>query len=561
MAYRPDIDGMRAVAVAGVVAFHARPALAPGGFSGVDIFFAISGYLISRLIIDALDGRRFRFGDFYARRLVRLAPALAVVLAACWGFGWLTLLPSEYAQLGTHVAGGAGFLDNVVFWTESGYFDTDAASKPLLHLWSLGVEEQFYLVWPPLVALAWWRRVAPLRVMLGLAALSFAVNIATVHAHPAAAFYLPPSRLWELSLGGALACRSSRPRRDLPRWLPTALSGSALVLLVTSFAVLGSGHPFPGWWALMPIGWALATIAAGPDAWVNRVVLSHPLFTFVGAISYPLYLWHWPLLTFARIVTSGDPGGPLITALVAASVLLAWLTYRFVEQPVQNAYRAGRTRWLPARLAAGLALVAIAGVSVRVWSHELPPRFPSNVQALVDFEYDYAAAYRERRCYLMPDQPQSAFAPECVDADDGTGAPLVVLWGRFARGASLSGFAPAAARRAVPAGAVHGQRLSAPAGVRGAGAAVLPRRQRQRNRTNRRPEAAGCTAGRALGRVRLLPSRRHRRRSSPRITGSYRAARPAAELDRTGAATALQRGAAPSLCGRAASPALSRREL
>jgi peptidoglycan/LPS O-acetylase OafA/YrhL len=428
-AYRPDIDGMRAVAVAGVVAFHANPRLAPGGFSGVDVFLAISGYLISRLILDALAGGAFRFRDFYARRLVRLAPALAIVLAACWGFGWLTLLPSEYAQLGTHVAGGAGFLDNVVFWSESGYFDADAATKPLLHLWSLGVEEQFYLLWPPLVALAWWRRVPLLGVMLGLALVSFAVNVATVHSHPAAAFYLPPSRLWELSLGGALACLSYRAPLDVPRWLPSAASGGALVLLVMSFAWLGAGHPFPGWWALLPVGWALATIAAGPNAWVNRVVLGHPVLTFVGAISYPLYLWHWPLLTFARIVTSGDPGGGLIATLVTASVLLAWLTYRFVEQPVQSAYRAGRTRWVPARLVASLGAVAIAGLSVRVWSRELPSRFPSTVQALVDFEYDYAAAYRERRCYLMPDQPQSAFAPECVDAGGATAAPLVVLWG------------------------------------------------------------------------------------------------------------------------------------
>jgi peptidoglycan/LPS O-acetylase OafA/YrhL len=428
-AYRADVDGMRAVAVAGVVAFHANPALAPGGFSGVDIFFVISGFLISRLIIQGLESGRFRFRDFYARRLVRLVPALTVVLAGCWAFGWLTLLPAEYAQLGTHVAGGAGFLDNLVFWSESGYFDSDAATKPLLHLWSLGVEEQFYLVWPPLVALAWWRRVPLLGVMFGVAVVSFAVNIATVHSHPAAAFYLPATRLWELSLGGVLACLSTQRRGQLPHWLQWTSNAGTVVLLAASLAWLDGTRPYPGWWALLPVAWAILTIAAGPDAWVNRVILSHPLLTFFGAISYPLYLWHWPLLTFARVITSGDPGGTLTAALVAASVLLAWLTYRLVEQPLQSAYRSGRARWLPVHLAASLAVVAIAGLSVRVWSRELPPRFPSSVQALVDFQFDYASAYRERRCYLMPDQPRTAFAPECVDAQTATGEPLVVLWG------------------------------------------------------------------------------------------------------------------------------------
>jgi peptidoglycan/LPS O-acetylase OafA/YrhL len=434
---------MRAVAVAGVVAFHANPGLAPGGFSGVDIFFVISGYLISRLVVDALAAGMFRFAGFYARRLVRLVPALAVVLFACWTFGWFTLLPAEYAQLGTHLAAGAGFVANIVFWTETGYFDTDAASKPLLHLWSLGVEEQFYLLWPLLLALAWWVRARLLFVMLGVAAVSLAVNIATVGAHPAAAFYLPASRLWELALGGALACLSWRDHADarlalprwigrtaaaLPRWLPSAASGGALVLLVASLTMLG-GRPFPGWWALLPVGWALVTIAAGPGAWVNRVVLSHRALTFVGAISYPLYLWHWPLLTFARVVTVGELGSLATAGLVTVAGLLAALTYRFVERPAQAAYRAGRMAWLPAQLVTALVVVAAAGLSVRVWSRELPPRFPASVQALVDFQYDYATAYRERVCYLMADQPGTAFGTDCVDERAGPTAPLLVLWG------------------------------------------------------------------------------------------------------------------------------------
>ena len=443
-AYRPDLDGLRGIAILGVVAFHADARLAPGGFSGVDVFFVLSGYLISRLVIDGLARGTFRFGPFFARRLVRLGPALALVLIACWAVGWLTLLPAEYAQLGAHIAAGAGFVANLAFWRESGhYFDTDAASKPLLHLWSLGVEEQFYLLWPLCLAAAWWRRVPLLPVVLTLGAVSFLINIATVGTHASAAFYLPPARLWELAVGGALACMSlartsdtrlaqpawlSRAAARVPGWLPAAAGASGLLLIGLSWALLG-GRTIPGWWALLPVLGLGLVIGAGPRAWTNRTVLSHPVLTFVGLISYPLYLWHWPVLTFTRIVTSRDPGWWMTAAGVAGSVVLAWLTYRFVEQPVQAEYRAGGRVWLPVRLVAALAIAAAVGTAVLVWSPELPARFPASVQYLVDFQYDYASAYREGRCYLSPGQAGDAFADECVDAPGRPGTPLVVLWG------------------------------------------------------------------------------------------------------------------------------------
>ena len=443
-AYRSDLDGMRALAVLGVVAFHADVRLAPGGFAGVDVFFVLSGYLISQLVMRALADGTFRFREFFVRRLVRLGPALAIVLVGCWAAGWLTLLPVEYAQLGAHIAAGAGFVANIVFWQESGaYFDAGAASKPLLHLWSLGVEEQFYLVWPLCLAAAWRWRVPLLPVVLALGAVSFAINLATVGTHPAAAFYLPFARFWELAAGGALACLAFGPASDarlrrpswlsraadhVPSWLPSISSAAGLALLGASMAVLG-GRAVPGWWAVLPVAGAVLLIAAGERSWVNRVVLSHPALTFVGVISYPLYLWHWPILTFTRIVTSREPAPLVIAAAAGGSVLLAWLTYRFVEQPAQAGYREGLDGWLPARLVAALAMSAAVGFSVLGWRDALPSRFPASVQYLVDFEYDYATAYREGRCYLGADQPRAAFAAECVDAPATAGAPLVVLWG------------------------------------------------------------------------------------------------------------------------------------
>jgi peptidoglycan/LPS O-acetylase OafA/YrhL len=175
--YRPDIDGLRAIAVLSVIAFHAFPNWAVGGFTGVDIFFVISGYLISTIIFDNLDKGTFSFGDFYGRRIKRIFPALLTVLITCYLFGWLTLLADEFKQLGKHLVAGAGFVSNLVLWSEAGYFDNSAETKPLLHLWSLGIEEQFYLIWPILLWLGYKRKFNLLTLTLILAAASLYFNM------------------------------------------------------------------------------------------------------------------------------------------------------------------------------------------------------------------------------------------------------------------------------------------------------------------------------------------------------------------------------------------------
>ena len=419
MTYRPDIDGLRAFAVLSVVAYHADPARAPGGFAGVDVFFVISGFLITSLLLESKRTGSFSIRSFYARRLRRLAPSLAVVLAATIAAGWVWLSTEDLAQLGTHVAASAAFVMNFVLWGETGYFDRAAEQKPLLHLWSLGVEEQFYLLWPALLALT-VRRARPSTVVGAVAALSFAANVLTLQWSPATAFYWPTTRLWELALGGVLAC-VRLPSAAAAR---NACAVAGALLLTATVVLLRGDATFPGWWALLPALGAALTIAAGPQAWFNRLVLARPLFVFVGLISYPLYLWHWPILTFARLLTADSLSALAVAILVAVAFVLSWLCYRFVEKPLRH----GSSRWVVPGLAGALACACAAGLALRVQATSLPARFPAEVQALADFSYRYEPVYRERVCYLTPDQPPAALAPECIERQPA-GAPLVVLWG------------------------------------------------------------------------------------------------------------------------------------
>ena len=421
--YRRDIDGLRALAVAAVVCYHAFPGVAPGGFVGVDVFFVISGYLISGLVLADLRAGAFTVRGFYARRIRRIFPALAVVLVACLAFGWLTLLPNEYDQLGQHVAGGGGFALNFLLWSESGYFDTAAELKPLLHLWSLGIEEQFYLVWPLLLLLASRLRRSPLLLVLPVLALSFTLNVRTVGGDAVAAFYSPATRLWELAAGSALACAAPwTASLAAVRRGSLSLLGLALVLLAV--VVLRSDRVFPGWWAALPVAGAALVIAAGPDTWAGRL-LSHRAAVFVGLISYPLYLWHWPALAFLRILSPGTPSLAPRIAAVAASGVAAWLTYRWIEHPLRFG-RARRRSGAVIALALAMAAIAAAGFSVHALGG-LPSRMPGPLRTIASADYDFTTDARVDRCWLGATAPFDGFAGECLDAGDAR--PLAVVWG------------------------------------------------------------------------------------------------------------------------------------
>ena len=358
LSYRPDIDGLRALAVLPVVAFHAFPGRVPGGFVGVDIFFVISGFLISSILIREMRCGSYSLARFYVRRIRRIFPALVIVLVATLAIGRALLLSSEIEQLAKHVVTGALFAANFGLWNEAGYFDVSSDFKPLLHLWSLGVEEQFYIVWPIALALLFRLGGRLTLAIVAAAAASFLLNIFIVADNAVMAFYFPLTRFWELLLGATLASMTFLPRSRL---LADLLSSTGIGLILASIAIINVDVPYPGWWALLPVAGALCIIAAGPEAWGNRHLLGNRIAVWFGLISYPLYLWHWPLLSFLRIT---DPipteNGQRLTRLaaIALSIFLAWATYRLVELKV-------RRRKPPAyvgRLVSAMAAICVVAV-------------------------------------------------------------------------------------------------------------------------------------------------------------------------------------------------------
>lgn len=355
--YRPDVDGLRALAVLAVVGFHAFAPWVPGGFVGVDIFFVVSGFLITGIVFDELEHGSFSLKSFYVRRVRRLLPALVTVIAVVYAVGWFVLLPSEFEELGRHVVGAALFASNFLLWSETGYFDTAAEVKPLLHLWSLGIEEQFYLVWPLLLtALRRWRM---LWGTLALMVLSLVWNSISVWMDPSAAFYLPHQRFWELLAGAALALMVRHRRLGELANHPALLSTLGLLLIATSVFGIDGHHRFPGLAAVPAVLGTALIILAGPQAWPNRA-LSAPALVWIGLISYPLYLWHWPLLSFARILEGREPDVASRFALMAAAVVLASLTYRFVEQPFRHGRLRAQSVRLPLRAMAVVGALGLA---------------------------------------------------------------------------------------------------------------------------------------------------------------------------------------------------------
>lgn len=414
--YRPDIDGLRAIAVLSVVLFHADQRWVPGGFVGVDIFFVISGFLISSIILQDIRTGTFTVAAFYAKRIRRIFPALVTVLAASWVAGWFLLTADEFKSLGAQIAAGAGFTANIYFWLTSDYFASSSDLLPELHLWSLGVEEQFYVFWPLLLVFAARRRMNFASLIITLGSISLALNVLITPHDPVQAFFLPHTRLWELFLGALVAVigrHGSNRLNQIQAFVGGLLIAAALLLIDNSSS-------FPGWRALLPTLGAALLISAGPSTWTNRVILSNRMAVGIGLISYPLYLWHWPLLAFARTAANDELSLASRLALVAGSFLLAWITYQFLEKKI----RFGRSRrgYVKA-LVAGSLVVLFAGL-LTTYQGGFVGRFPEIVRFLADYKYpQYEEGYRVGSCFLRPDQGPQNFTPECQVAGG------VVLWG------------------------------------------------------------------------------------------------------------------------------------
>jgi peptidoglycan/LPS O-acetylase OafA/YrhL len=417
VAYRADIDGLRAVSILLVVGYHALPWLVPGGFIGVDIFFVISGFLITRIILTQLKAGTFSSMEFYARRIRRIFPALIVVLAVTYLIGWFVLLPDGFSLLGKSTAAGVAFVSNLFQLTQLGYFAPDAAENPLLHLWSLGIEEQFYIFWPPLL---WVLSRSKRRWfwIAAIAAASFGVSLMIFFGYKEWSFYSPISRAWELLAGGMVANRYvDHPEYEQQGFAhrDNLLATIGIVAIGGAAVGLNQSSLFPGIWALLPVLGAVLIIVS-PNSSVNRILLSNRPTVLIGLISYPLYLWHWPLLSYLSIARHGVPNFLEIWVAIIAAAVLAWLTFRFVETPLR------RSRNAVPGLSFGLATIGVAGIVTAIASG-FGFRFPPEIRDIALLPQQNNAGFRDK-CFL--EAAGAEFNSSCIDQGE---KPLLFLWG------------------------------------------------------------------------------------------------------------------------------------
>jgi peptidoglycan/LPS O-acetylase OafA/YrhL len=496
---RRDIEGLRAVAVLAVVVNHVMPSALWGGFCGVDVFFVISGYLIGMHLLQDIQAGQFAFLKFYARRARRLLPALVIVLVAVWCCGWIILTDWDFAALGRHVAAATLFANNFLLDSESGYFEAPATAKPLLHLWSLGVEEQFYLLVPLLLWLGSRGRQGSIRWVVWLSVLSLLITVTA----PIPSFYLLDARFWELGVGvtiGYLALRGSAlsaGTKTLGRMDSREIMACAFVLMFAAALAYGSraqpwsedtvlatsglgvvfvvassttqvANPYqrsrlfslalrherllreasalvgcaaiglslfaitpadwPGPQTVLPVLGTALVISAGPLTWVNRA-LSLRALVFIGGISYPLYLWHWPIIVFCRMVHYASSFAAALVPIIAA-VLLAWFTRDLVESPARFGRFFGTTVRMPPIwvLACGLVFTGLLGASA-VATNGYPTRYSPRLRAIANAPSTLPRyePYRANQCYFHPGATLP-FSPECTPPKRA-GVPQILLWG------------------------------------------------------------------------------------------------------------------------------------
>ena len=337
MKYRAEIDGLRALAVMPVILFHAGFEWFSGGFIGVDVFFVISGYLITTIIISEMAEDKFSIVNFYERRARRILPALFFVMAFCLPFAWLWLTPNDLKDFGKSLVAVSTFSSNILFWLESGYFDTAAELKPLLHTWSLAVEEQYYILFPVFLMLTWRLGIKWVLILLSIVFfISLGVAQWSAYKSPSAAFFLLPTRGWELLIGVFAALYLKYNPYLKSHTLNQALSLFGFGMIVYSIIAFDETTPFPGLYALIPtIGTVLLILCAVPKTYVHKL-LSLKFFVGIGLISYSAYLWHQPLLAFARHRLLGEVSDLTLVALCLISLVLAWFSWKFVEAPFRN---------------------------------------------------------------------------------------------------------------------------------------------------------------------------------------------------------------------------------
>jgi peptidoglycan/LPS O-acetylase OafA/YrhL len=402
MKYRPEIDGLRALAVLPVIFFHAGFRAFAGGYVGVDVFFVISGYLITTLIMSDQRAGTFTLQNFYERRVRRILPGLFVVMLVCLPFAWFWMIPSELKELSKSLMAVAAFVSNILFWREGGYFETPGAFKPLLHTWSLAVEEQYYLLFPVFLLLVWRfskRWITVIFAILTIASLAAAQWSSKYH--PQGAFYLLPTRGWELLIGASIALYfvhaspAAIAAREAASLTNEAAAILGMALIGYAVVIFDRNIPYPSLYALAPtLGTGLVIFCANPRTLVGRL-LSTPVVVGMGLLSYSAYLWHQPIFVFARIRSGTELGAPTLIALSAASIACAYVSWKYIEKPFRNRAWVGRSTVFAAA-AAMTSLFLLIGF-LGYTTNGLAYRYPTEDRDLASLDVYEAGNYVEKR--------------------------------------------------------------------------------------------------------------------------------------------------------------------
>ena len=419
MKYRAEIDGLRALAVIPVIFFHAGFQVFSGGFVGVDVFFVISGYLITTIIISDIENKSFSLANFWARRARRILPALFFVMLACIPFAFMWMLPVEMKSFSSSLIAVSLFLSNILFWQESGYFAATADEKPLLHTWSLAIEEQYYVLFPIFLLFAWRLGKNKVFIMIViLATISFLLSEWGWRNKPNANFYFAPTRAWELFAGSVAAFITQNESAQKNNAL-SLLGASAIIFSIFYY---DGTMPYPSYYTLVPvIGSVLVLLYARQGTFVARF-LSTKLFVGVGLISYSAYLWHQPLFAFARIKILESPSPILMAILSLCSLILAFISWRYIECPIRKAsYVSNKTVYF-------ISFIGILGfVSmgyVGYVNNGFDGRLTADQKEILKWEANPTQVVSEVGCFLNPEQDYSKFSEKCNDFVSNT-----VIWG------------------------------------------------------------------------------------------------------------------------------------
>ncbi|MGJ4945504.1 acyltransferase family protein [Bradyrhizobium sp. HKCCYLS1011] len=420
LSYRPDIDCLRAFAVISVIAYHYDISPFRSGYVGVDVFFVISGFLITRILRTEILAGTFSIANFYRRRVRRILPAAFAMLGTVLVCSSVLLLPQDTVSVAHQALAVVTFSSNVLFWSQQGYFDAASITKPLLHTWSLAVEEQYYLLFPAAAVAAFALRRSLTLLSFVIAALaSFAICVLQTPLQPASAFYLLPARIWEFALGALLAIEAL-PEPAMER-LRIVAAAAGWIALGASANVFSPRTPYPGAAALLPCLGAAMVIWANPTPSKAVLTATKPMIT-VGLWSYSLYLWHWPLLSLTYAAWGPPTSGFDKFVLVACCTALSIASYHLIEQPARRAE--WRITW---RSLGATGIAAVAFAAVMIWSAGFPFRFSPQELTIAGFlDYNYRPVYEERTCFLDPAQSVEDLAPSCVAP---TTKPNLFVWG------------------------------------------------------------------------------------------------------------------------------------